>query len=171
MELIHFVILTIISLSSISSVNSFDYKILKGRQNPKFKHNKEHGVRFPRRRGIIPPQRNHPKRVDVIKTIDAKNLEPGQRGKFLAYCIVSGLTTNDQISKAYQWALQNRFIRGNNNIEISLNDFTHKVHQQFKIISHRPLKIEGPIENGHFWIVDSKGYEIFNSKGIGNHDK
>ena len=171
MELIHFVILTIISLSSISSVNSFDFNILKGRRNPKSKHNKNYRVRSPGRRGISPPQRNPPKRVDIIKTIDAKNLEPGQRGKFLAYCIVSGLTTNDQVSKAYQWALENRFIRGDNNIEISLDDFAQKVHQQFKITSRNHLKIEGPIEKGHFWIVDSKGYEIFNPKGIGNHDK
>ena len=160
MKLIYFVILIIISLNSISSSYTRS-DIIK---NSKSKKRRCIGKCKETINKIKPQPIDGGTR---IKTIDIAKLDHKQRSKFLAYCIISGLTNNEQVSKAHQWALNNKYIGGDDNILI--DDFAQKASNQFKTEYRKDWKIKWGDEKGHFWIEDSKGNEVFNSKGIGNY--
>ena len=87
----------------------------------------------------------------------------------MACCVIGGLTTNEQIIKAHEWALQNNFIRNDNYVNLDYNDFAKLVSEQFQTIYHPDWTRDGSDDQGHYWVLDSNGKEIFNSAGLGYH--
>ena len=105
-----------------------------------------------------------------IETIDyQKTLGLKSGCNFMACCVMGGLTTNDQIMKAHEWALKNNYIRSDNYVNMSPYDFAKKVSQEFQTTYHSEWKRGGSSEVHHFWVVDENGNEIFNSAGLGYH--
>ena len=103
-----------------------------------------------------------------IETIDSqKKLGLHSGCNFMACCVIGGLTSNEQILKAHEWALKNKYIRTDNYVNMSPYDFAKKISEEFKTTYHSEWKRGGSGEVGHFWVVDSNGNEIFNSAGLG----
>ena len=87
----------------------------------------------------------------------------------MACCVIGGLTTNEQIMKAHDWALEHKYIRNDNFVNLSPYDFAKKISEEFKTTYHSEWKRGGSGKVHHFWVVDSNGNEIFNSAGLGYH--
>ena len=104
-----------------------------------------------------------------ISTIDYQwkipNMETGCF--FMAMCVKGGLCTNDQITKAYYWALSEGKINSNCYINSSGDVLAQQISQKYGTTFHSDYKaVEGP---SHFWLVNSNGDEIFNASGLGYH--
>ena len=103
-----------------------------------------------------------------IETIDSqKKLGLHSGCNFMACCVIGGLTSNEQILKAHEWALKNKYIRNDNYVNMSPYDFAKKISEEFKTTYHSEWKRGGSSKVHHFWVVDSNGNEIFNSAGLG----
>ena len=105
----------------------------------------------------------------IIGELTRKNND--QNSYFMACCIKGGLTSDNQILIAHEWALENNFIINDNDGNISCNDFAQKVSQQFQTTYHSDWKLKGPSIKGHYLIIDSKTRKIiFDSAGFRNID-
>ena len=105
-----------------------------------------------------------------IETISyQKSLGLKEGCNFMACCVIGGLTTDQEILKAHDWALQHNYIRSDNYVNISYSDFAKKISKEFKTTYHDDWKRGGSAEQGHFWVEDGNGKEIFNSAGLYYH--
>ena len=105
-----------------------------------------------------------------IETISyQKSLGLKEGCNFMACCVIGGLTTDQEILKAHDWALVHNYIRSDNYVNISYSDFAKKISEEFKTTYHDDWKRGGSAEQGHFWVVDGNGKEIFNSAGLYYH--
>ena len=82
---------------------------------------------------------------------------------------MGGLTTSEQIKKAHEWALDNKYIRHDDYVKLYYKEFAKKISEEFKTTYHSEWDRGGSAQVGHFWVVDANGKEIFNSAGLGYH--
>ena len=85
---------------------------------------------------------------------------------FMSICVMAGLTSDKQIKKAHEWALENKYITNDNKLNISNNELIDKISANIQTKYHKDWKIV-EFETGHFHVVNSEGKEIFNSYGFG----
>ena len=90
---------------------------------------------------------------------------------FMACCVLGGLTNDDQIKKAHEWALGNKYIGKDDFVKLNYRDFAKKISEQFKTTYHSEWDRGGSTKKHHFWVVDGNGKEIFNSAGLGYHGR
>ena len=83
----------------------------------------------------------------------------------MSICVMSGLTSDKQIKKVHEWALENKYITNDNKLNIPNNELTEKISANFQTKYHNDYKIIKS-KNGHFYVENSEGKEIFNSGGI-----
>ena len=96
-----------------------------------------------------------------------ENIEKGSL--FMALCVKGGLTSNEQILNAYEWALKNNYIINQNKVNMSWNDFAQKISEKFKSIYHFDWKIRNSFKEGHYNVIDSKFNIIYDSTGFKNN--
>ena len=84
----------------------------------------------------------------------------------MSICVMSGLTSDKQIKKVHEWALENKYITNDNKLKIPNNELIKKISAKFQTNYHNDYKIIES-KNGHFYVENSKGKEIFNSDGFG----
>ena len=61
-----------------------------------------------------------------------------KRTLFIAYCLKGGLTSDEQILNAYNWALKNKYLR---NDKYKVKELSKNISNQFKSTFHKDWKI------------------------------
>ena len=114
-----------------------------------------------------PPIRSKYRRTKYtgIKGISChKDLGLKNGSLFMSICVKVGFTSDKQILAAHKWATKNKYITKDNKIILNNNEFVKKISEIFPTNYHYDYEIKS--KKGHFYVVDSKGNEIFNSGGI-----
>ena len=102
-----------------------------------------------------------------IKGISSHEVLNFKKGSlFMSICVMAGLTSDKQIKKAHEWALENKYITNDNKLNIPNNELIKKISAKFQTKAHNNYKII-EYKNGHFYVENSEGKEIFNSDGFG----
>ena len=168
MKLILLLIFYIVCFNLISSININSSDIFKG-INSKLKIKKI--------RGEVIKRYKIPKK-DILQTSKLSNkfrriIDPKcsvfKNGSLFMACCVKGGISPAQFSNACHWALKNNYIKDENHLNMSKNDFSKKIAQQFQTKFHSDWKIVGPTIKGHHEVINSKKQIIFNSNGLKNH--
>ena len=85
----------------------------------------------------------------------------------MACCLKSGLTSDEQILQAYEWALINNYI---NNNKYSINDLVDKISKKFQTNYHNDWRIS-IYNHRHSYAIISEGKIIFDYNGLRNRAK
>ena len=106
-------------------------------------------------------------RYTGIKGISSHEVLNFKKGSlFMSICVMSGLTSDKQIKKVHEWALENKYITNDNKLKIPNNELIKKISAKFQTNYHNDYKIIES-KNGHFYVENLEGKEIFNSDGFG----
>ena len=184
MKITLIVVFNIISLISVSSKNLKPSDIFKGRNSEKNKtkhinstndcslkdqgnfegpkKDKEISIVIPVFSPDGVPPSDLDKEIKDIKVQNDKNLSLEKQILFLASCLKGGLTSDKQILNAYEWALENNYIRND-----KYDDLAQKISKQFKTDYHDDWKIR-KIKNQHSCDIISKRKIIFNYDKLRN---
>ena len=115
---------------------------------------------------IIPklPKRTKNTGIKGISCHQKLGLKKGSH--FMSICVMVGFTSDKQILTAHKWALKNKYINNDNKLNILYDKFVKTISEIFQTNFHNDWKIMKS-KAEHFYVVNSKGKEIFNSGGIG----
>jgi hypothetical protein len=96
-----------------------------------------------------------------------RNLQGMREGcLFMTACVIGGLGNDNQIMMARSWSVKNGYIRDSDTyVNMGTNDLAKKISQHFGTVYQSSFSAKKGC--GHFWTVDSKGREVFNSAGLG----
>ena len=92
---------------------------------------------------------------------------------FLCACYLGGLNTIDEADECFEWASttpisknskQTKVRRSDSYVNMDKNALADEIAQRYGRIRRDGTVIKG---NNHFYVVDDKGNEIFNSSGPG----
>ena len=112
------------------------------------------------------PNGNIKKGTGFEKISYHKDLGLKDGGCFMACCVIGGLTSNEQILKAREWSLKNKYITDDNSVKIPYKDFAKKISEQYQTTYNSNWEINGLRYNKIYWVIDSTKKEIFNSAGL-----
>ena len=87
---------------------------------------------------------------------------------FMAACVIGGLGSDKEIMLARKWSVQNKYIRDSDTyVNMDARVLAQKISKKFKTNYHANWKFKKG--SRHWWVVNEKGVEIFNSAGLGYH--
>ena len=84
---------------------------------------------------------------------------------FLSACVVGGLGTVKRFIEARKWALQTGKIRSDNYVNMDKYVLAQQISKRFKTVFHDKWKIVHG--KNHFYVVNERNVEVFNSAGLG----
>lgn len=87
---------------------------------------------------------------------------------FMACCVIGGLANNAQIISAYSWAIKLGYINEMGSIiGIDEIELSKKISEFFGTEFHSGWALQSSNCN-HYWVINEKGKEVFNSEGLHN---
>ena len=105
-----------------------------------------------------------------LKDVSYQMKLPGMREGclFMSACVIGGLGNDQQILHARKWAVKNGYIRDSDTyVNMSAKVLAERISKYYGTYYHYNWNFgEG---RNHFWVIDEKGREVFNSAGLGYH--